>query len=123
MAENPLSPSNLLRLVEVSIGKVPSSSADVQPQTLRNPYDAIATFVHACMLSVGFRLVGLDEDDKLGLRVSYTPHRLSNYGFKRLTMECYYRCTHRFKGSETATIELELHKLLLFSLCTFTILS
>jgi len=37
---------------------------DEQPQ-LRNPHDAIAIFTHACMLSVGFKLVGLSEDDCL----------------------------------------------------------
>ncbi len=36
-----------------------------QPQ-LNNPYDAIALLSHACMLAVGFRLIGLAEDQKLG---------------------------------------------------------
>ena len=33
---------------------------------LRNPWDAIALFCHVCMLSVGFRLVGLGEDHRIG---------------------------------------------------------
>ncbi|KAL2044362.1 hypothetical protein N7G274_003067 [Stereocaulon virgatum] len=32
---------------------------------IRNPYDAIALLSHACMLAVGFRLVGLGEDHKI----------------------------------------------------------
>ncbi|CAD6571255.1 MAG: hypothetical protein ASARMPREDX12_004288 [Alectoria sarmentosa] len=32
---------------------------------LKNPYDAIALLSHACMLAVGFRLVGLGEDHKI----------------------------------------------------------
>lgn len=34
---------------------------------LKNPYDAIALLSHACMLAVGFRLVGLGEDHKIGM--------------------------------------------------------
>lgn len=33
---------------------------------LKSPYDAIALICHACMLAVGFRLVGLGEDHKIG---------------------------------------------------------
>jgi len=66
MADDPLRPAALLNLIEGSIGKPPSESSSDRPQTLRNPYDAIALFVHSCMLTVGFRVIGLDEDDKLG---------------------------------------------------------
>ncbi|KAL7275307.1 hypothetical protein RUND412_001750 [Rhizina undulata] len=51
-------PSTVLRLIAASL------PPDSVPQ-LKNPHDAIAVFVHACMLSVGFRLVGLQEDDRL----------------------------------------------------------
>ena len=33
---------------------------------LRDPWDAVALFCHASMLAVGFRLIGLGEDDKIG---------------------------------------------------------
>jgi len=67
MASNPLSPTALLGLAEASIIPKPSQTSSAQvPQTLRNPYDAIALIVHACMLSIGFRLIGFTEDDKLG---------------------------------------------------------
>ncbi|KAL9120426.1 MAG: hypothetical protein Q9187_003019 [Circinaria calcarea] len=35
---------------------------------LRNPYDAVALLMHACMIAVGFRLVGLGEDHKIEAR-------------------------------------------------------
>lgn len=38
--------------------------------SLRNPYEAIALVGHACMVAVGFRLVGLGEDHNLGLPIS-----------------------------------------------------
>lgn len=66
MASNHLSPTALLGLAEASIIPKPSQTSSAQvPQTLRNPYDAIALIVHACMLSIGFRLIGFTEDDKL----------------------------------------------------------
>jgi hypothetical protein len=33
---------------------------------VKDPYAAIALFSHACMLAVGFRLIGLGEDHKIG---------------------------------------------------------
>ena len=41
-----------------------SSSDDSMP--LKDSYAAIALFSHACMLAVGFRLIGLGEDHKIG---------------------------------------------------------
>lgn len=64
MADNPLNLATLLSLIEGSLWKS-SSDSSVRPQMLRNPYDAIALFVHSCMLAVGFRLIGLGDDDKL----------------------------------------------------------
>lgn len=42
---------------------LPDGQADRPP--FKNAYSAIALFCHACMLAVGFRLVGLGEDDKI----------------------------------------------------------
>lgn len=36
---------------------------------LKDPYAAIAIFSHACMLAVGFRLIGLGEDHRIGTYV------------------------------------------------------
>jgi PI31 proteasome regulator N-terminal len=41
--------------------------ASLSQGQLKSPYDAVAVFVHACMLAVGFRLVGLSEEDRLGM--------------------------------------------------------
>ena len=47
---------------------------------LKNPYDAIALLCHACMLAVGFRIIGLGEDHKIG-----TPQYKGPSGFAKLT--------------------------------------
>ena len=58
---NPLSASSLTRFMTASLPK----STDTQ---LRNPYDTIALLCHACMIAVGFRLIGLGEEHKIGRR-------------------------------------------------------
>ena len=52
-----LSPQSLLSYIAQSL---PPGSC------LKDPYAAIAIFSHACMLAVGFRLIGLDEDRRIG---------------------------------------------------------
>lgn len=37
--------------------------------TIRNPYEAVALIGHACMTAVGFRLIGLDEDHRIGMNL------------------------------------------------------
>jgi hypothetical protein len=54
MSQNPLSPSNLLSVI--------NASAD----TLTSPLEAIAAFSHACMLAAGFRFLGFGEDHRAG---------------------------------------------------------
>ena len=51
-----------LNLTEYMYSSLPK---DAVPQ-LRNPYDAVALLSHACMLAVGFRLLGLGEEDRTG---------------------------------------------------------
>lgn len=41
-------------------------SQDGEQAQLKNAYEAVALVGHACMVAVGFRLVGLGEDHKLG---------------------------------------------------------
>ncbi|KAI9713494.1 MAG: hypothetical protein M1820_000876 [Bogoriella megaspora] len=55
---NPLSAGSLSSFMATSLPR------DQDPQ-LKNPYEAVALAVHAGMLSVGFRLVGLGEDHKI----------------------------------------------------------
>lgn len=58
---DPLSPDNIVALATRALGDDDSTS-----NTLQSPYEAVALIGHACMLAVGFRLVGLGEDDNLG---------------------------------------------------------
>jgi hypothetical protein len=51
-----LSPQSILNYISKSL------PADCPPE---NPYAAIAIFSHACMLAVGFRLIGLGEDHRI----------------------------------------------------------
>ncbi|KAJ0426906.1 PI31 proteasome regulator N-terminal-domain-containing protein [Aspergillus carlsbadensis] len=41
--------------------------------SLKTPYEAVALIGHACMVAVGFRLVGLSEDDTLGSEAPTLP--------------------------------------------------
>ena len=76
-AGNPLSAGSLALFMATSLPR------DVSPQ-IKTPYDAIALAVHAGMIAVGFRLIGLGEDHKIGIvklisrsRPTLTVHRSS----------------------------------------------
>lgn len=56
---NPLSSQSLAVFMASSL---PTDT----PPHLRDPYDAVALFNHACMIAIGFRLIGLGEDHKIG---------------------------------------------------------
>ena len=43
---------------------------------IRNPYDAVALLTHACMLAVGFKLVGLGEEHRIGKLSSIWYHSI-----------------------------------------------
>ncbi|KAK5085682.1 hypothetical protein LTR05_004970 [Lithohypha guttulata] len=55
-----LSADSLISYISQSI---PADQSD--KPSLKNVYSALALLSHACMLAVGFRLVGLGEDDKI----------------------------------------------------------
>lgn len=57
-AGNPLSAGSLALFMASSLPR------DVSPQ-IKNPFDAVALAVHAGMIAVGFRLIGLGEDHKI----------------------------------------------------------
>jgi len=97
MAEIPFSPPTVLNIVKASL---PQGLEAAPP--LKSPYDAVAIFTHACMLSVGFRLVGLSEDDNLG-----TINLFNHYRLVTLVLTVCHRNTHRRLGSETASTKLE----------------
>ncbi len=58
-SQNALSADSLVRYLASSLPK------DADPQ-IKSPTDAIAIACHAGMLAVGFRLVGLGEDHRIG---------------------------------------------------------
>ena len=45
---------------------VKSLPAKASGPVVKDAYAAIGLFAHACMLAVGFRLIGLGEDHKMG---------------------------------------------------------
>jgi hypothetical protein len=73
MMAQPHTAGNLLSADSLSTFMAASLPKDANG--LRNPYEAVALAVHAGMIAVGFRLVGLGEDHKIGkfeLFVLYT---------------------------------------------------
>jgi hypothetical protein len=69
-AGNPLSAASLSTFMAASL---PKGSDGADPQ-LKTTYEAVALASHACMIAVGFRLVGLGEDDRIGkLRAAAVP--------------------------------------------------
>lgn len=59
-----LSPDSVLRLAGNALRR-----DDGEQSNLKNPYEAVALIGHACMVAVGFRLVGLGEDHVIGLLI------------------------------------------------------
>jgi PI31 proteasome regulator N-terminal len=57
MVINPLSGAALATTMAASVSK---------DGKVQNSYEATALFCHACMLNVGFKLIGLDEDSRIG---------------------------------------------------------
>lgn len=55
-----LGPGSILSFMTKSL---PEKQTD--KPVIKNAYSAIALFTHACMLAVGFKLIGLGEDDKI----------------------------------------------------------
>jgi len=60
--EYALSPDSVLGYMSSSL-----QPTNDQPQLLKDPYSSLALLSHACMLAVGFRLIGLGEDHKIGV--------------------------------------------------------
>lgn len=61
---NPLSSGSLALFMATSLPKGDSSQ-------LKNGTEAVALSVHAGMLAVGFRLIGLGEDERIGKHPSF----------------------------------------------------
>ncbi|OAL29920.1 hypothetical protein AYO22_01826 [Fonsecaea multimorphosa] len=68
MAPAPASALSADSLLDYMVKSLPTPPSDSDQSTalIKDPFAAIALFSHACMLAVGFRLVGLGEDHKIG---------------------------------------------------------
>jgi hypothetical protein len=60
---NPLSPEAILQAMADALPTHPEGDTS---SDLSSSYEALALFVHACMINLGFRLVGFNEDQKIG---------------------------------------------------------
>lgn len=75
--EHALSPDSILDYMSKSL-----SAQSNEAPLLKDPYSAIALFSHACMLAVGFRLIGLGEDHKIGQFIGSTSNKFPNIGIE-----------------------------------------
>lgn len=83
-AKNPLDPEIVLSTLE-NVFRTSVKDIDLEPATdkvlLRSGQDALAALFHSIMLSLGFRLVGLDEDDTFGVNFVLINLLKFNYSF------------------------------------------
>lgn len=63
MASDPLDVESILRHMAEAL---PTHAKDDTNSDLSSSYETIALFTHACMTAVGFRLLGFNENHKLG---------------------------------------------------------
>ncbi|KAH8808845.1 PI31 proteasome regulator N-terminal-domain-containing protein [Xylogone sp. PMI_703] len=61
MVNNPLNTDNVLKLMAEAL---PTHAPGDTNSDISSSYEAIALFAHACMIAVGFRLIGFGEGDK-----------------------------------------------------------
>lgn len=70
MTSNPLGPANLLKGMADAL---PAHEKGDSTSDVSAPLDAVSLFTHACMASVSFRLLGFDEDQKIGASSRLAP--------------------------------------------------
>jgi hypothetical protein len=63
MAPDPLGPA---AVAEAMVNALPTHEKDDTTSDLSSSLDCVALFVHACMANLGFRLLGFNEDQKIG---------------------------------------------------------
>lgn len=63
MANNPLSSQSILQAMADAL---PTHEKDDSSSDMSSSAEAIALFTHACMVNLGFRLLGFNEDQKMG---------------------------------------------------------
>ena len=64
MAGNPLSTESILKYMADAL---PTHNKDDTNSDISSSYEAVALFAHACMTSVGFRLLGFGEGQNNGM--------------------------------------------------------
>lgn len=77
MANNPLSPDSILNHMAEAL---PTHQKEDTNSDISSSYEAIALFSHACMIAVGFRLLGFGEGQKNG-KLSISLHLIHIYGY------------------------------------------
>jgi PI31 proteasome regulator N-terminal len=68
MANNPLTPELILKNMAEAL---PTHHKNDTTSDMSSSYEAIALFSHACMIAVGFRLVGFKEGEKNCMQRSF----------------------------------------------------
>ncbi len=63
-SRDPLGPEAILRAMTEAL---PTQQKDDTTSVISSSYEALGLFVHACMTNLGFRLLGFDEDKKIGM--------------------------------------------------------
>lgn len=63
MASNPLRPQAVLQGMADAL---PTHEKGDTTSDMSSSFEAIALFTHACMVALGFRLIGFHEDEKIG---------------------------------------------------------
>jgi len=110
MASDPLSVDSLLTHMADAL---PTRTKDQTDSDISSSYEAIALFCHACMVAVGFRLVGFGEGQKIG--------RL----LQGLCRNSLLTLIHRIRAAtNSAAVIYEMERLIwlaLVSICSYTI--
>lgn len=70
MVTNPLSPPAILQSMTDALS---THEPNDTTSDLSSSHEALALFTHACMISLGFRLLGFDEDKTNGKLPRDTP--------------------------------------------------
>lgn len=64
MASDPLQRSNVAKIITTSLGGTDENPGSRGP--LKSATEAVAILAHASMIAVDFKLLGFDEDDRIG---------------------------------------------------------
>jgi hypothetical protein len=84
MTSNPLSSDSILKHMAEAL---PTHAKDDTNSDISSSYEAIALFSHACMIAVGFRLLGYGEGQKNGELHSSLPQR-GRHANNKIEEEC-----------------------------------